>query len=125
MNGMRITNIVTKSDTRCEGAGTPDKCFYCNGKFGEPHDSDCVVIKRPVVTEITFTVVLPYPRNWSFEEIESHCNESSYCSDNLLDEIERVKNANNCLCGHVQVKCIRDATIEEAVADGLVVDADD
>lgn len=46
--------------------------------------------KRRVWLEITCRIVREYPADWTDEQVEFHCNESSSCFDNLLrDRLEQ------------------------------------
>lgn len=120
------TNVVTIIDTRSKGAGTPDKCFYCKGETGGPHDAECVCIDRPIKIRMTIEIIVPIARSWSQDQIEFYFNDSSSCLDNLIPAIERMSGNNeghgSCLCSVAEVTYLGEATIEEAAAIGLVDD---
>lgn len=116
-------NVVTREDTRSEGAGVPEKCFYCSGKLGAEHDADCVTLHRPVKIRVTMDIIVPAVRSWDKHMIEFRFNESTWCADNIMDDLQRyTKGAGGCLCGHTEIEYLGDATLEEAVTDGLQPD---
>jgi hypothetical protein len=117
-------NVVTRSDTRADGAGTPDKCFYCAGKFGDGHDSDCVCLDRPVKIRLTLDLIVNRPRSWSKEEIEFHSNQGSWCINNIVADIERHASKGRCLCSIGTLEYLADATLEEATAVGMIPDSE-
>jgi recombinational DNA repair protein (RecF pathway) len=84
-------NVVTLDHTRSGngGCGAPDKCFYCAGKFGEKHDESCVCLERAVKCQIVFDLIVPVVRSWDKNHIEQSWNESSWCKDNVQDDIRR------------------------------------
>jgi hypothetical protein len=48
---------------------------------------------------VTFEIVNEYPDHWTPEMVEFHCNESSSCADNLLqDRLDQVKKGDACSC---------------------------
>jgi hypothetical protein len=90
--------IVLKDDDGIRPAGNADECFYCYRKVGEPHAQNCVcvtsVVKYRVYMNLgdgerevgTFQRHDPY--FWNAHDCEFHKNESSWCADNALDNIE-------------------------------------
>lgn len=103
---------VTESSAR--PAGRPDMCFYCGGKMGEQHKPDCVIRTRTAVVDFTIRLVLPEVESWNADGIESHYNESSWCSDNLLDRIYAYQErTGNCICFITKAKYVREATEDD------------
>ena len=117
-------NVVTLGDTRSKGAGTPDKCFYCKGLTGKAHDADCVCIHRPVKIRLSIDMIVAMPRSWNKENMEFQWNESSSCKDNILDQLDRYQSLGRCLCGMAEVEYVEEASMEEAIEDGLIPDSE-
>ena len=118
-------NIVTRDDTRCDGAGTPEKCFYCTGALGGQHDEQCVILQRPVRVRITFEIVVAVPRSHTKEQLEFHWNDSSWCTDNIMNDLARYSESRErCLCPVSTFEYLEDVTLEEAEADGLERDGE-
>lgn len=108
-------------------AGPPDRCFYCDQPRDEPHAAECVVRLRTVVVEVTLRVVRKVPESWTPDEIEFHLNESSWCANNILDDIEamtkdREDGESRCLCPHFQARYVSEATQEDERATGVRVE---
>jgi hypothetical protein len=91
--------VVMPNDDGIRPAGKQDECFYCNRKIGQPHKQNCVVVKKIVEYQVfykgrlykgrlvgTFTREDPY--FWTPADCEFHKNESSWCADNALNEID-------------------------------------
>ncbi len=120
-------NVVTAEDTRARGNGVPTKCFYCNGIPGGPHDAECVCVDRPVHVRLTLDLIVTVPRSWTKEQAEFRWNESTYCMDNIIEEIQRQADADGserCMCSRAEIRLLGDATIEEAIAAGLKPDTE-
>lgn len=103
--------IVTSNDPGIRPAGKPNECFYCKSEVGTPHDLQCVIIKKRILAKYSFLVELEVPSYWSAAEFEFHRNNSCWCASNALDEIEKSKVDNNCLCDTFTaefIKVIRD-----------------
>lgn len=102
-------NRVTKDDTRAYngGRGTPDKCFYCPAKLGEPHDPECICPQRTVVLEAKIEMVVKVPANWTEADIMFHRNEGSWCAGNLVDELQA---GPECLCPNTEFSFVREAS---------------
>jgi hypothetical protein len=116
-------DLVTEDDTRSGGggAGRPDKCFYCTANTGTVHDWECVCLTKAVKVRMTVELIIERPRSWGKDDIESHLNESSWCSNNILDEIKHyTKEDSECLCFSSQFEYLGDATNEEARKSGLL-----
>src|SRR3954465_9706799 len=83
-------------------AGKPDECFYCNRKIGSPHGPSCVVVKKRVKVRYTFELEIDVPHDWSGDSVERHHNDSSWCADNAVNDIESYIESLNggCICNH-------------------------
>lgn len=79
---------VEPDDDGIRPAGPSDACFYCSAKVGEIHHSDCVIRQRTVVLRFEFEYTVLIPEDWDQHMIEFHRNESSWCANNGLHEIE-------------------------------------
>lgn len=57
---------------------------------------------------IRITIDLPmyFPEDWDNELIEFQLNESSYCCDNLIDELYKYSEENGCICMITECKVI-------------------
>lgn len=85
---------VIPNDYGIRPAGPQDACFYCRQQIGEFHGSTCVCVEKRVKYTVFhgddhvgyFTRLEPYI--WNNAWCEQHKNESSYCADNAVDDIE-------------------------------------
>lgn len=86
--------VVLPDDDGIRPAGDPHRCFYCRQEVGEPHGRECVT----VLSKTRYGVFLnddrvgtwrrEDPCSWTTHDREFHKNESSWCADNAMDEIE-------------------------------------
>ena len=60
------------------------------------------------VKNIRITIDLPikFPAHWNNEEIEFYLNESGYCSDDLINGLEKYSKENGCICEITKCKVI-------------------
>jgi hypothetical protein len=79
--------------------------FYCHQPVGGFHMSDCVLVVRKAVITAEVSYEITVPAHWSEDTVEFHRNESSYCADNALGEIEALRKEGHCLCGILTFKC--------------------
>lgn len=94
--------------------GSPDACMYCKQTVGSDHAPDCVKRERTVVLAVTVHMVARVPQSWSEEQIVFKFNESSYCLDNLIDDmVERKKNTDDCACSLIKCAFVGEATQED------------
>lgn len=94
-------------------AGKPTECFYCGAQREAQHNPGCVIRNRTVVVDVTIRMVIDKPEDWTPEEIESHWNDSSWCADNIISELEAQSLRMGCLCGTLTTKFVREATAED------------
>lgn len=106
------SQVVTRVDTRCDGAGRPDKCFYCTAALGAEHDPECVCRVRSIVVRATVEYVVDIPEFWTVEQFEFHRNHSSWCAGNMLPELE-FADEHGCLCHCTEIAYVREATAED------------
>ncbi len=109
--------LVVPNDDGIRPAGKPDECFYCNRKVGEPHQQSCVCAHKKVVLRYSFEVEIDVPWSWSEEDILFHRNESTWCSNNGLREIDEQAHRDNpgvedpCPCNRFKAEFVR--TVDE------------
>lgn len=94
-------------------AGKPDECFYCQRTLGSDHAAECVMRLKTVVVRATVEYVVIVPESWTKDNIEFHRNDSSWCADNMLAELERVSEDKACICHMVEFAYLRDATTDD------------
>lgn len=99
------TELVRKCDTRSDR----QKCGYCSSALGQPHEPKCVCRRKLVVVRATVEYIVSVPAAWDARSIWSARNESSWCKDNMLDELDAASK-DGCLCRHVHFDYLRDAT---------------
>lgn len=109
VKGRKMTNWpkVVKNDDGIRPAGRNDTCFYCGSKIGEYHKGDCVVVTKKVKVRATIEYEIEVPHFWDNEQIEFHRNEGSWCSDNLINELQVIEKRNDdCLCYYTEFEYI-------------------
>lgn len=100
-------NEVLVNDNGIRPAGPPDQCFFCGQKVGDPHAPTCVCLHRIVKVRYSFDIEIEVPHNWNKESIEFQKNESTWCANNALDELnEFAENLNGCLCPYFQAEVL-------------------
>ena len=78
-------------------------CFYCQQPIGQPHKPDCVLISKTVKVRAIIEYKISVPSDWDEHAIEFHRNESSWCADNMIRELEELrKGEGGCLCNYVE-----------------------
>lgn len=90
--------IVKKEDERPAGKGS-GHCFYCPSKIGKPHAKDCVLYTKTVTIRMIIEYPIEVPNAWDKDRIEFHRNESSWCVNNAIDELQELDKENGCFCG--------------------------
>ena len=99
---------VTKKATR--PAGDKNRCFYCGQKIGEYHKEDCVLINKKVLVRATIEYEVNVPNNWKKSDIEFHRNDGTWCSSNMLRELDEIIKEDGCLCPHTKFKFIKETS---------------
>jgi hypothetical protein len=102
-------------------AGRPDACFYCGSAVGDQHRQDCVIRSQTVVVRFSFDLVVDVPETWDRDNIEFKYNESSYCCDNLIEELEKTSTRVGCLCNLVEAEFIREANASDEAEQKVFV----
>jgi hypothetical protein len=86
------------------------ECFYCNQAIGAEHKADCVTINKRVKVRATIEYEIDVPASWDKEQVEFHRNEGSWCSDNMLADLECLMHDGGCLCGIVEYEMLQDSS---------------
>ena len=55
---------------------------------------------------IIINLPMDFPEEWDNEMIEFHLNESSYCCNNIIDELYEYIAKNGCICSITHCKVI-------------------
>ena len=50
------------------------------------------------IIRITIDLPMKFPTDWDDNLIEFHLNESSWCFDNLIDQLEQYSEEHGCIC---------------------------
>ncbi len=98
--------VVVPNDDGIRPAGSPDRCFYCNAGMGEPHGRECAVVTKRVRVRYSFEIEIEVPHHWDEQMVLFHRNDSSWCADNALAELEAITNGDDCLCNAFQCEYI-------------------
>jgi len=113
---LQQTNMVTENNGP-RASGKLDCCFYCGQIVGEEHKADCVCRLKVVMVEVSMTIPRVVPADWDESMVNFHLNESSWCADNIIEDINLYINSKNqgapCMCGTFCGKLLRDATEED------------
>jgi hypothetical protein len=86
--------IVTEKAQR--PARMDGSCFYCRQNIGDNHNDDCVLIHKKAIVEMKVRYEVSIPDFWTEGDVLFHRNESSWCSTNMLSEIDNL--AGDCIC---------------------------
>ena len=79
-------------------AGRPDECFWCTAKIGDDHKTECVTQTRKVKVRAIIEYEIDAPRSWTAHDIVFHRNYSSWCADNIVNELQQITESGACLC---------------------------
>jgi hypothetical protein len=90
--------IVDVNDDGIRPAGPQDACIYCGQKIGMRHGTECVMVKKTVKLRYTYDIEVEVPHFWDSQDIEFHRNESTWCANNSLSELEETQKRDGCLC---------------------------
>lgn len=100
----RVTEAATRS------VGRQDACFYCGRAIGNYHAIDCATVRRTVTVKATITYEIEAPSTWTPEDIEHHRNEGSWCSSNIVYEIQDLvgegEEIERCICRMVKYEYV-------------------
>lgn len=87
-------------------AGKPGQCFYCRHPIGAQHEAECVCRQRTVKVRAVIEYVIAVPASFGESNILFHRNDSSWCKDNMLDELAKI----DCLCEFATFSLLGEAT---------------
>jgi len=112
--------LVQVDDDGIRPAGTPDRCFYCEQAVGAPHLRDCVVVTKTIQVRYEFILNIDIPWEWEKDTFERHHNESTWCADNALSDLndyqEKLDGNGHCLCGIFKATYLKDIDSTPKVA---------
>lgn len=98
-------------------AGKPTECFYCHQPLGERHKDDCVCFAKVVMVRVEMTIPRVVPAHWTQHDIEFHMNDSSWCASNIINDLQRMDEADEdncrCLCSDFRGEFLREATADD------------
>jgi hypothetical protein len=101
-------------------------CFYCRVPLGGEHNPECVMYEQTVVVEVISRIVVKGPAHWASQDFEFLYNESSSCANNVISELsdtaDRLSDHGSCMCGHMEVRYLREATVRDHRAWALEVE---
>ena len=106
--------IVNPDDVR--PARLDGTCFYCRVPIGGEHKKGCVIRQRTVTIEMTIKFPISVPEDWDEESINFHRNNSTWCADNVLPELEREAKRSGCLCSVTVFRYLGESSV--AVEEG-------
>jgi hypothetical protein len=76
-----------------------------------------VLYSKIVMVKVEITIPRVVPAHWGPGDIEFQMNEGSWCSNNIIQDLQRVEAADEghcrCLCGNFSADYLRDATVED------------
>ena len=95
--------LVDPNDDGIRPAGKPNECLYCKQKVGSRHLATCACVTKRIKARYTYEIELEIPYSWSAEDFEFHRNDSSWCSDNSIRELENFakhleESGMSCMC---------------------------
>jgi hypothetical protein len=85
-------------------------CFFCLQKIDDFHLKDCVLINKKVLVRMVVEYEIEMPAHWDKEKIEYNRNKGGWCSDNALEELERLSAEKGCLCKVMRFEYLKDAS---------------
>jgi len=95
--------------------GEPDKCYLCGVPLEEQHKQGCVFRERTVIIELKCNLLVSVPEDWDAQMVEFHFNESSYCTSNLIGELQLLDKRTGCICPFSEVSFISEASREDEI----------
>lgn len=87
------------------------ECFYCGQAIGEHHLKSCVLVQTKAKLKVTIEYEVNVPSDWNKGDVEFHRNDSSWCMNNMLPELEdlaeRIGANGSCLCNEpIKFECL-------------------
>jgi hypothetical protein len=93
-------------------------CFHCEVPIGGEHAAECPHRTKQVMIAATFTIPWTVPEHWDRQLIEFRLNESTFCADNLLDDLRQLAGQHGCLCKVFTGTLVEPAAADEALPGG-------
>lgn len=94
-------------------------CLYCQEKIGTPHKWECVIPQKWVLVRMTVDMPMQFPRSWDKDNIEFKLNESSWCADNIVDDLQTLVDNGLDLCNITGFEYLRDGKVIDADTGGI------
>ena len=88
--------VVTEKAMR--PAATLRACFYCREPIGGQHKHDCVLVTKKVKVRAVIEYEIEMPASFDKAAIEFQRNDGCWCADNMIRELEALKEEKGCLC---------------------------
>ena len=95
----------TVTEKAMRPASKERRCFYCRRAIGEYHKADCVLVKKTVKVRAVIEYEVEVPHAWNKHDVEFHRNDSSWCSGNMIGELQEIE-ADGCLCNITKWECL-------------------
>lgn len=103
-----MKKLVKEDNTRFGLKGNNIECGYCTSRIGEEHKKGCVCRKKNINVKIHINMVMDVPEDWDKEQIDFHYNKGTWCSSNIIEELESLDKKIGCLCQFIKVEYIND-----------------
>lgn len=104
---------VIENDPGIRPAGKPDECFYCHRKVGQEHGRECVIVNKKVKVRYIYTFEIDVPHFWDERMILFHRNDSTWCANNGISELEDyfAGDDKGCSCSNYECEFIEDVDL--------------
>ena len=101
----KVTNKAKKPNS------FTNTCFYCHQKIGDYHKDDCVLVSKKIEIQAIIKYEITVPNDWDKEQIEFARNDGNWCSNNMIQELEKLtENGEQCLCQQTKFKYLKDTS---------------
>ena len=89
-----------------------DTCFYCGQPIGDYHKPECVLISKKVKVRMVVEYEVEVPSHWDKHNVEFHRNDSSWCADSAVNELQKIveDEESPCLCELARFEYIEDTS---------------
>ena len=64
-------------------------------------------LRKERIIELTIKLPMDFPADWDDDMVEFHLNESSWCMDNIIDELKKYSETHGCICGICEGKVLK------------------
>jgi hypothetical protein len=100
----------TVTEKAMRPAATLRACFYCAEPVGGQHKASCVLVSKRVKVRATIEYEIEVPASFGQAAIEFQRNDGTWCADNMIRELEALKEADGCLCPRTIFTYLGDAS---------------